>query len=54
MSARWILPALFLMVPTSFLTAAESPKSMGFTFPDEWNDRAGTMMIFPSTYHYGR
>lgn len=33
-------------------TMTASPKDLGYTFPDEWEARAGTMMIFPSQYHY--
>uniref|UniRef100_A0A7S4J3M3 Agmatine deiminase n=1 Tax=Odontella aurita TaxID=265563 RepID=A0A7S4J3M3_9STRA len=31
-----------------------TPKSLGYTFPDEWEEHAGTMMIFPSRRSYGR
>ncbi|MEM1221907.1 MAG: agmatine deiminase family protein [Verrucomicrobiota bacterium] len=55
MSARWIIAALFLIASISTnLMGTVSPKSLGYRFPDEWEDRQGTMMIFPSTYHYGR
>lgn len=31
----------------------ESPKSRGYTFPDEWDAHRGTMMIFPGKHSYG-
>ena len=31
-----------------------TPKELGFTFPDEWEAHAGTMMIFPAREGYGR
>ncbi len=34
--------------------ADESPKSLGYTFPNEWAPHRGTMMIFPATHSYGR
>ncbi|NEQ69082.1 MAG: agmatine deiminase family protein [Symploca sp. SIO2D2] len=45
-----ILSVAFL---TLSLRAEETPKSLGFTFPDEWEDRRGTMMIFPAKHQYG-
>lgn len=33
--------------------AKETPKSLGFTFPDEWEEHRGTMMIFPAKHSYG-
>ncbi len=35
------------------LMANESPKSLGYTFPDEWEEHRGTMMIFPAKHQYG-
>ncbi|MEM6820436.1 MAG: agmatine deiminase family protein [Verrucomicrobiota bacterium] len=32
--------------------ANESPKSLGYRFPDEWEDHQGTMMIFPAEHQY--
>ncbi len=36
------------------IMADETPKSLGYTFPDEWEKRRGTMMIFPAKHSYGR
>ena len=44
---------LALLILTSTLLAQESPKSLGYTFPDEWQEHAGTMMIFPAKHQYG-
>ena len=35
-------------------SAEDSPRSLGYTFPDEWTEHAGTMMIFPAKHSYGR
>jgi len=32
----------------------ETPKALGFHFPDEWEERTGTMMIFPANHQYGK
>jgi agmatine deiminase len=32
----------------------QSPKELGYSFPDEWEPRAGTMMIFPAKNQYGK
>lgn len=32
----------------------ESPRDLGYVFPDEWEQHAGTMMIFPARHSYGR
>lgn len=34
--------------------ADDTPKELGFTFPDEWEIHRGTMMIFPAAHSYGR
>ncbi|MEM0896142.1 MAG: agmatine deiminase family protein [Verrucomicrobiota bacterium] len=31
----------------------DSPGALGYTFPDEWEEHAGTMMIFPARHSYG-
>ena len=36
------------------LVAGDRPKVLGYTFPDEWEERRGTMMIFPAEHQYGR
>ncbi|WOO43321.1 agmatine deiminase family protein [Rubellicoccus peritrichatus] len=50
---------LLLLATTLIFTVAgamsdETPKSLGFTFPDEWGEHRGTMMIFPAEHSYGR
>ncbi|MEM9081424.1 MAG: agmatine deiminase family protein [Verrucomicrobiota bacterium] len=32
----------------------ETPKELGYVFPDEWEEHRGTMMIFPARHHYDR
>ena len=32
----------------------KTPKELGYSIPDEWEPRDGTMMIFPRKYHYGK
>ncbi|MEM8549974.1 MAG: agmatine deiminase family protein [Verrucomicrobiota bacterium] len=32
----------------------EKPHALGYTFPAEWEKRAGTMMIFPAEHSYGK
>ncbi|MEM0966009.1 MAG: agmatine deiminase family protein [Verrucomicrobiota bacterium] len=53
-SIGWILT--FVVSVGIVVRGAEpdSPKSLGFTFPDEWEERQGTMMIFPQKHQYGR
>ncbi len=34
--------------------AKDQPKNLGYTFPDEWEEHRGTMMIFPAKHSYGR
>ena len=46
-----VLCAASMMVVTG--VASDSPKSMGYTFPDEWEKHLGTMMIFPAKHGYG-
>lgn len=36
------------------IMSAETPQSLGYTFPDEWELHQGTMMIFPAQHGYGR
>lgn len=43
-----------LLLLNGIVMAENSPKALGYTFPDEWEKHRGTMMIFPSRYHYGR
>lgn len=45
---------IFIMSLGPSIMASETPKSLGFTFPDEWEERRGTMMIFPAKHNYGR
>lgn len=33
--------------------AKQIPKSLGYSFPDEWESHSGTMMIFPAKHSYG-
>ncbi len=47
-----ISTALAAVAPRAM--ADETPKSLGYTFPDEWEKRRGTMMIFPAKHSYGR
>ena len=35
-------------------TPTKSPKDLGYSFPDEWEEHAGTMMIFPTKLSYGK
>ena len=46
--------SIMVLLITGNLMAAETPKSLGYTFPDEWEVHRGTMMIFPAEHHYGR
>lgn len=34
--------------------AETTPKQQGYTFPNEWEEHSGTMMIFPAKHSYGR
>ncbi len=46
-----------VIVLSSMLATAQSeptPSSLGYTFPDEWEEHAGTMMILPARHSYGR
>lgn len=36
------------------LLGQDTPKTLGFVFPDEWEEHQGTMMIFPAEHSYGR
>ena len=46
---------LLLLTPQarSFAEGSRGP-SAGFTFPDEWEEHEGTIMIFPARHSYGR
>lgn len=44
---------LFCLIATGSF-GKESPKALGYTFPDEWDQHRGTMMIFPAKHSYGR
>ena len=47
--------ALFFSFCLAVVIAEEqSPKELGYNFPDEWDERQGTMMIFPAKHSYGR
>lgn len=46
--------AVLTVVSASTIMGKESPKRLGYTFPDEWEARRGTMMIFPAEHSYGR
>jgi len=49
------LNALLIMISlVTPLLSQDSPKDLGFRFPDEWEARQGTMMIFPARHQYGR
>ena len=39
---------------TIYLSAQNTPKELGYHFPDEWEVHEGTMMIFPAMHGYGR
>ncbi|MEM6393832.1 MAG: agmatine deiminase family protein [Planctomycetota bacterium] len=43
---------LLLLAPR--LMAEQTPNALGYTFPDQWEPRQGTMMIFPARHQYGR
>lgn len=47
------LSIIITAIPASIM-AQKTPKSLGYTFPDEWEQHAGTMMIFPAVHSYGR
>lgn len=56
LSLKWkVLPILFSAVAASVVGAFAqgTPKSLGYTFPDEWEAHRGTMMIFPARHSYG-
>ena len=38
---------------TGFINA-NTPKELGYYFPDEWEKHEGTMMIFPAYEGYGK
>ncbi len=50
------LSVILLTIAASSMStiAQETPKSLGYTFPDEWEAHRGTMMIFPAKHSYGR
>lgn len=45
--------AIFCLL-ISMMSQAETPAELGYLFPDEWEEHAGTMMIFPAKHSYGR
>jgi agmatine deiminase len=50
----WVITAVFSSLLLLIATAAEkSPKALGYSFPDEWEQHKGTMMIFPAQHSYG-
>lgn len=50
-----ILTLLTVFLFVNFCVMAnETPQSLGYTFPDEWERHQGTMMIFPAQHGYGR
>lgn len=51
---RWIVLLFIGFFVHSVMAADKTPKQLGFTFPDEWEHRAGTMMIYPARHSYGR
>lgn len=48
------ITSIVLAAVATPIMAEKSPKSLGYTFPDEWEARRGTMMIFPAKRSYGR
>ncbi|GAB5560357.1 MAG: agmatine deiminase family protein [Synoicihabitans sp.] len=51
---RPTLSGLLISLAVSLTMTAETPRDLGYTFPDEWELHAGTMMIFPAQHGYGR
>ena len=52
----FLLAACFVasMVLATMMLAKDHPKELGYTFPDEWEEHRGTMMIFPAKHSYGK
>lgn len=52
---RLLIPVIMAFtLPSSSANEPETPKKLGYTFPDEWESHAGTMMIFPAREGYGK
>ncbi|MEM7394000.1 MAG: agmatine deiminase family protein [Verrucomicrobiota bacterium] len=49
-----ITTAITVAMMGSGAMSEESPKQRGYTFPDEWEEHRGTMMIWPAAHNYGR
>ncbi len=47
------LISMTILAAATSITAKDSPKSLGYIFPDEWEEHRGTMMIFPAKHSYG-
>lgn len=49
-----LLAIISMAVGSATIALSETPKSLGYTFPDEWEVHRGTMMIYPAQHSYGQ